>query len=232
MLKKWQELPKKMRNDRVQEYYQIVAGKQSKIHFKRMMDVFLASILTVLFAPVMIVIAVVIKIDSRGPVFYRQERITRYGKLYRIFKFRTMVMDADQKGPLLTQSEDHRITKVGQKLRKLRLDELPQLFNVLRGDMSFVGTRPEVAKYVEQYTEEMMATLLLPAGITSNASIACKDEDTMIAQYQKKYGTTVDETYVQYLLPEKMKQNLEYLERFGAMEDMKIMIKTALTVLR
>lgn len=195
------------------------------------MDVFLSFVLTVLLSPVMLAIALAIKAEDGGPVFYRQERITTYGRKFRIFKFRTMVTDADKRGPLITGKSDDRITKMGHKLRKCRLDELPQLLNILAGEMSFVGTRPEVERYVDCYTDEMMATLLLPAGVTSMASMAYKDEDTVMAHYLEK-GETVDDVYVRRILPKKMRYNLEYLKSVGIMEDLKIMVKTVLEVLR
>ena len=232
MLKSWSELPEKMRNDEVKKYYKILSKKKSALRIKRIADVFLAFIFMILLSPVMIFIACWIKIDSKGPVFYRQERITSYGKPYRIFKFRTMVTGADKKGPLVTEKSDSRITKVGQKLRKLRLDELPQLFNILTGDMTFVGTRPEVQKYVDSYSPEMMATLLLPAGITSRTSIVYKDEDEILDKYSQTTDKSTDEIYVEYVLPEKMKYNLEYLKQFSIWGDFKIMIDTALAVLR
>lgn len=232
MLKSWSELPEKMRNDEVKKYYKILSKKKSALRIKRIADVFLAFIFMILLSPVMIFIACWIKIDSKGPVFYRQERITSYGKPYRIFKFRTMVTGADKKGPLVTEKSDSRITKVGQKLRKLRLDEFPQLFNILTGDMTFVGTRPEVKKYVDEYTEEMYATLLLPAGITSRTSIAYKDEDEVMESYLTKTGKSVDEVYVEYVLPEKMRWNLCYLKEFSVFGDFKLMIDTVLAVLK
>ena len=160
-------------------------------------------------------------------MFYRQERVTTYGKKFRIFKFRTMVQDADKKGSLITIGQDVRITKIGSKIRKCRLDEIPQLLNVLKGDMSFVGTRPEVSKYVEKYTDEMKATLLMPAGITSRASIEYKDEDKIMSTYLNK-GEKIDDIYLNRILPEKMKYNLEYIEKFNILEDIKICIKTIL----
>lgn len=232
LMKRWKELPDWMRNDQVKRYYLILCRKQSHMRMKRAMDLFGAAVLTILLSPVMIVTAVMIKRDSKGPVFYRQERVTQYGKTYRIFKFRTMVTDADKKGPLVTAGDDSRITKVGKTLRKYRLDEIPQLLNILTGDMSFVGTRPEVLRYVEQYTDEMKATLLLPAGITSKTSIEFKDEDALIEKYQKEEGLSVDEIYVQKILPLKMKHNLRYLKHFSIAGDIKIMIQTVLAVIR
>jgi lipopolysaccharide/colanic/teichoic acid biosynthesis glycosyltransferase len=180
----------------------------------------------VILSPFFLILAVAIKIDSRGPVFYRQERITQYGKKFRIFKFRTMVNDADKKGAHVTTSGDTRITKVGKFIRKCRLDEISQLIDVLRGTMTFVGTRPEAVKYVEQYTPEMMATLLLPAGITSNASIYFKDEDELL-----KGATDVDKVYVEEILPRKMKYNLKSIKEFGIFKELGVMIKTVFAVL-
>lgn len=232
MIPHWEQLPESMRNGHVRPYYESLVRKRSSLRLKRMVDFFLALVLTVVLSPVMAGLALWIKLDSRGPVFYRQERITRYGKPYRIFKFRTMVTDADKKGPLVTKKQDDRITGAGKVLRKCRLDELPQLFNVLTGDMSFVGTRPEVKKYVDRYSEEMMATLLLPAGITSRTSILFKDEDEMMEKYQRETGKPVDDVYAEHILPEKMKYNLQYLKKFSFWGDLKIMIDTALAVIR
>ena len=184
-------------------------------------------ILLILISPILLILAIAIKIDSKGPVFYRQKRITTYGREFKIFKFRTMVVDADKKGTLVTLKNDSRITRVGNKIRKCRLDEVPQLINILIGDMSFVGTRPEVKKYVDRYTNSMMATLLMPAGVTSKASIEYKDEDVIIDKYVKK-GEEVDEIYTKRILPEKMKYNLEYIKDFNILEDIKTCIKTVI----
>lgn len=231
MIPKWNELPVFIQNDRVKPYYESLKRKESALRVKRGMDFLLALVLVVILSPVLAALAVWIKVDSKGAVFYRQERITRYGKPYRIFKFRTMVADADKKGPLVTGKADSRITRAGSFLRKCRLDELPQLFNVLTGDMSFVGTRPEVARYVEQYSEEMTATLLLPAGITSRTSILFKDEDVLMEKYLKETGKTVDEVYVEYILPRKMRYNLQYLRKFSFWGDIRIMLETVLAVI-
>ena len=227
----WENLPENMKKDAVRPYYNLLVKRKNAIVRKRIMDVFLSFVLTVLLSPVMLAIALAIKAEDGGPVFYRQERITTYGRKFRIFKFRKMVADADKRGPLITGKSDDRITKMGHKLRKCRLDELPQLLNILAGEMSFVGTRPEVERYVDCYTDEMMATLLLPAGVTSMASMAYKDEDTVMAHYLEK-GETVDDVYVRRILPKKMRYNLEYLKSVGIMEDLKIMVKTVLEVLR
>ncbi len=230
--KQWEELPEAIRRDSVKPYYDYLMKRRSSIRAKRVLDLVLAIILTVLLSPVMFILAVCIKLDSKGPVFFRQERITQYGRSYRIFKFRTMVAGADKKGPAITQSGDSRITRMGNLLRKCRLDELPQLLNVILGDMSFVGTRPEVKKYVDAYTDEMMATLLLPAGITSRTSIAYKDEDEVMASYLREGNESVDEVYIRHILPEKMKYNLQYLKSFSVWGDLKVMIDTVIAVLR
>ena len=195
------------------------------------LDKVLALILLIPLSPIILAIAIWIKLDSEGPVFYRQERITTYGRPFRIFKFRTMVKDADKLGAAVTEHNDPRISRAGDKLRKVRLDELPQLFNVLLGDMSFVGVRPEVAKYVNRYTDEMNATLLLPAGITSPASIEYKDEDEVIEKF-KGTGRSIDDIYIEEVLPDKMKYNLEYIKNFSIVNDIKIMIQTALAVIK
>ncbi len=232
MIPNWEQLPECMCNDAVRPYYEKLKKKKNILRLKRGADFCLAFILTAILAPVMACLGLWIKIDSRGPVFYRQERITRYGKPYRIFKFRTMIVGADRKGPLVTEKQDDRITRAGHIMRKLRLDELPQLINVLKGEMSFVGTRPEVAKYVNRYSKEMRATLLLPAGITSRASIMFKDEDELLEKYQKKTNKSVDEIYVEYILPVKMEYNLQYLKRFSLWGDIKVMLYTVLAVLK
>ena len=163
MLKDWDELPDFMRVPEVKPYYDVLKKKQFSLLLKRIFDFVTALLLLLVLAIPMAIIAIWIKRDSEGPVFYRQERVTTYGKHFRIHKFRTMVNNADKIGTAVTVSRDARITKVGQKLRDLRLDELPQVFDVLEGAMSFVGTRPEAVKYVEQYQPEFNATLLLPA---------------------------------------------------------------------
>jgi hypothetical protein len=197
--------------------------------FKRIFDIiFSILILLILFIPI-IIISIAIKLDSNGSVFYRQERVTQYGKKFRIFKFRTMVTNADKIGTLVTVKSDVRITKVGKFLRKYRLDEFPQIFNILIGDMSFVGTRPEVTKYVEKYSDYMYATLLLPAGLTSYSSINYKDEDEIISEHLKD-NENIDDIYVNYILPDKMKYNIEYIEKFSFLYDIKIMFKTFLSV--
>ena len=224
---KWEKLPPEMQNEKVMEYYDALGHRAFSLFLKRAFDIFASLVLIVLLSPVMLVLAIWIKCDSEGPVFYRSERVTRYNKPFKIFKFRTMVTNADKMGSLITVQGDSRITKVGAKIRHSRLDEIPQLFNVFIGEMSFVGTRPEVRKYVDAYSDEMMATLLLPAGITSTASINYKDEDTVMKELTDK-GMSVDEAYIEHVLPDKMKYNLEYTKTAGLFKDIAICIKTVL----
>lgn len=225
-LRAWDELPEWMKNEEVKEYYEILKEKRFSLMLKRFFDVVMSLILLIVLSPLFLILTLWIKLDSKGSVFYRQERITQYGKCFRIYKFRTMVSNADKIGALVTTENDARITSVGAKIRKCRLDEIPQLINVLKGEMSFVGTRPEVEKYVKAYSDEMKATLLLPAGVTSYASIRFKDEDQLIAKYTEAMG--VDEAYIEKVLPKKMAVNLEYMKQFGFWNDLRICIKTIL----
>ena len=227
MLRKWEQLPDFMKNDAVRKYYDILERKRLSLVLKRFFDIVIAVILLILLAIPMLIIAIMIKLDSPGAVFYRQERVTTYGKKFRIHKFRTMVNNADKIGTAVTVGGDSRITKVGKKIRDCRLDELPQLIDVLQGNMSFVGTRPEAVKYVECYTDEMYATLLMPAGITSEASIMYKDEAKLLNEAEN-----LDETYVKKILPEKMKYNLESIRKFNIITDVQTMIRTFLAVLK
>lgn len=226
MLKDWDELPDFMRVSEVRPYYDVLKKKQVSLLVKRIFDFVTAVLLFLILAIPMVMIAIWIKLDSEGPVFYRQERVTTYGKHFRIHKFRTMVNNADKIGTAVTVSGDARITKVGQKLRDLRLDELPQVFDVLTGTMSFVGTRPEAVKYVEQYQPEYYATLLMPAGITSEAAIRYKDEAKLLDA-----ADDVDKVYVEQVLPEKMKWNLETIQYFGVLKDIATMFRTVLALL-
>ena len=223
-------IDKRFETEIVKKYREEINKRKISLFLKLFLDKILALILLIPLSPIILAIAIWIKLDSEGPVFYRQERITTYGRPFRIFKFRTMVKDADKLGAAVTEHNDPRISRAGDKLRKVRLDELPQLFNVLLGDMSFVGVRPEVAKYVNRYTDEMNATLLLPAGITSPASIEYKDEDEVIEKF-KGSGRSIDDIYIEEVLPDKMKYNLEYIKNFSIINDIKIMIKTALAMI-
>lgn len=226
MLRKWDKLPAFMQCDEVKVYYDILAGKKVSLFFKRVFDLVVAIIMLVFLALPMLIISGLIIIDSKGPVFYRQERVTTYGKRFKIHKFRTMVNNADKIGSAVTVGGDARITKIGSKLRDLRIDEIPQLLDVLSGNMSFVGTRPEATKYVEQYTNEMKATLLLPAGITSEASIRYKDEANLLDA-----ANDVDKVYVEEVLPGKMKYNLQSIRKYSFWGDIATMFRTVFAVL-
>lgn len=229
MLRKWEELPTFMQTEEVRPYYEKLSRKWFSLLVKRIFDFAVSSVMLVILSPALLVLAVMIKKDSEGPVFYRQERITQYGRKFRIYKFRTMVINADKIGSLVTVGEDPRITKIGKKLRGCRLDELPQLINIWKGEMTFVGTRPEVEKYVKKYKPEMMATLLLPAGVTSEASIQYKDEDKLLADVS---GEDADRVYVEKILPEKMKWNLDEIKKFGFFREIGTMVKTVVAVMR
>ena len=226
ILKKWDDLPEFMKCDEVKVYYDILSRKKGSLILKRIFDIVVGVILLILLSIPMLIIAVMIKMDSKGPVFYRQERVTRYGKKFRIHKFRTMVNNADKIGSSVTVGGDLRITRVGSRIRDYRLDELPQVFDVLKGNMSFVVTRPEATKYVEKYSNEMLATLLLPAGITSEASIRYKDEAKLL-----DVADDVDYVYVETVLPEKMKYNLESIRKFNFVSDIITMLWTVGAVL-
>lgn len=226
ILCKWDDLPDNMRIKEVRPYYDILAKKKGQLLLKRIFDFVAALIMLIVLCIPIAIISVWIKLDSEGPVFYRQERVTTNGKHFRIHKFRTMVSNADKIGTQVTVGNDSRITRVGKKLRHIRLDELPQLIDVLQGTMSFVGTRPEAVKYVEQYKPEYMATLLMPAGITSEASIRYKDEDKLLSA-----ADDVDRVYVEEVLPAKMVWNLESIRRFKFLCEILTMFRTVAAVL-
>lgn len=227
MLKNWNELPEYMRTDEIRPYYDLLQKKRLSLFLKRVFDIVVSLIMIILCSPILLIISILIVKDSKGGVFYRQERVTQYGRVFRIFKFRTMVQNADQIGTQVTVSNDSRITKIGSKLRNCRLDELPQLFNIFLGDMTFVGTRPESVHYVKSYTNEMYATLLLPAGVTSEASIQYKDEADLLDQ-----ADDVDSVYINEVLPEKMKYNLNSIKEFSFFKEIATMFRTVFAVLR
>lgn len=226
-MRKWNELPQDMQVEEIKKYYEILQKHKMGMRAKRFFDILVSIFLIVLTCPVLLLLSILIKIDSKGSVIFRQVRITTYGKKFRICKFRTMVNNAEQLGTQVTTKGDSRVTRMGKLLRGSRLDELPQLFNILAGDMTFVGTRPEVEKYVNQYTNEMKATLLLPAGVTSRASIEYKDEEKLLENAEN-----ADEVYIDKVLPEKMKYNLQAIEKFSFWEDIKTMFATVAAVMR
>lgn len=220
-IRNWEDLPECLRVPEVKYYYDSLNKKVISLLWKRIFDVVASILMLIVLSPIILMISLAIRLDSRGPVFYRQVRITQYAREFRIFKFRTMITDADKGGTLITVNNDNRITRVGKVLRKTKLDEVPQLFNILSGDMSYVGTRPEVRKYVEQYSPEMMVTLLLPAGITSLASIYYKDENSLIDN-----ADDVDKVYLEQILPDKMKWNLQGVYNYSFLGDIKLMFMT------
>ena len=225
-LKTFDSLPEEFKNDEVHTIYKKLEKRKASLFCKRAFDIVVSFIVLIILLVPMGIIAVAIKSDSKGDVLFCQRRVTTFGKEFKIYKFRTMVQNAESLGAQVTTDGDVRITKVGRFLRKYRLDEFPQLINILKGDMSFVGTRPEVPKYVSAYTPEMYATLLLPAGITSLASIKYKDEERLILEAED-----ADKTYIEDILPEKMRYNLEYLEKFSFFGDIKLMFMTFFAVI-
>ena len=225
MFRKWEDIPAYMKTEEVLPYWELLSRKKGQLHIKRIFDFIMGIILLLLLAIPMSIIAILIKLDSKGPVLFRQERVTTYGKHFRIHKFRTMVDFAEKMGTSVTVEKDCRITRVGAKLRHCRLDELPQLIDVILGNMSFVGTRPEAIKYVDKYIPEYYATLLMPAGITSEASIRFKDEDKLL-----NGADDVDKAYIEKVLPQKMKWNLESIRRFSFFREILTMIRTILAV--
>lgn len=226
LLKPWNDLPDFMRSDEVRPYYDALRKHTISLILKRLFDLTVSLILLLIIWPILLIIALAVRMDSPGPAFYKQERVTSYGKRFRIWKFRTMVANADQIGSMVTVSNDRRITKVGRFLRGVRLDELPQVINILTGDMSFVGTRPEVVRYVNAYQPAYYATLLLPAGVTSEASIRYKDEYELLDKAED-----ADKVYIEQVLPAKMKWNLNSIERFSFARELLTMIRTVLAVL-
>lgn len=224
-LKEWENMPPEMKNEDVKPYYDALKQKYISLIFKRLFDISVSLIMLIVLSPLFLILAIAVKADSPGTVFYRQLRVTSYGKTFRIYKFRTMVSNADKIGAQVTVNNDSRITRVGKIIRKCRLDEIGQLINVLNGTMTFVGVRPEVPKYVDHYTPEMYATLLLPAGVTSLTSIYYKDEDELLDG-----ADDPDEVYIDEVLPGKMYYNLEGIKNFGFFSDIKIMFMTVLAV--
>lgn len=225
-MKKWEDLPPEMQSEEIRPYYEALNKKRVSLFFKRVFDVVLSGLLLVILSPIMLFLSIAIKIDSPGPVFYRQVRVTQYGRKFRIHKFRSMCDGADKKGTLVTVGNDDRVTRVGKLVRKCRLDEIAQLIDVLKGDMTLVGVRPEVVKYVEKYQQEWNATFLLPAGITNLTCIYFKDEDEILAGVDD-----ADKVYVEEILPIKMKWNLKGIKEFSFGKDVKLIFMTFFAVL-
>lgn len=219
-------LPETMKNDVTREYWDLLQSRRQTLVCKRCFDVAASAVILLILSPLLLLLALAVKLDSPGPVFYRQVRVGRFGKDFRIFKFRTMVQNADRIGPALTVGEDPRITRMGRLIRKCRLDEFSQLLNVLAGDMSLVGPRPEVRRYVDAYTPEYLATLLIRPGITAPSSIAFKDEDRLL-----NCAENPDAVYIEKILPPKMALNLEYLKRISVPGDIAILFRTVAAVI-
>ena len=226
LLKKYEDLPETIKNEDIKRYYKKLNSIKYQLFIKRIVDILGGLFGTIILFPFMIIIGLLIRYESKGPILFKQVRVTQYGRKFEILKFRTMVIDAEKLGAQVTSKNDSRITKIGRVLRKYRLDELPQIINILVGDLSFVGTRPEVPRYVEQYTKEMMATLLMPAGVTSEASIEFRDEEKILDNSEN-----IDKDYIEKVLPLKMKYNLKYIDEFNIFNDFKIMIQTVTAVL-
>lgn len=225
LIKKWEKLPPELQIEEVRPYWEILRKKNFSLFWKRVFDILVSGICLLILVPFFLILSLAIVIDSRGGVFYRQERVTQYGKHFRIFKFRSMVSDADKKGTLVTVNNDARVTKIGRFIRKFKIDEMSQLIDIFRGTMTFIGTRPEVPKYVNQYKPEYLATLLLPAGVSSMASIMFKDENEMLSQSEN-----TEETYINEILPIKMKWNLSELKRFGFWHDFRLCFMTVFAI--
>lgn len=215
-----------MQTEEVKKYYDILNSKKGYLIAKRIFDFALSLVMSLVFLPFIILVGIMIKIDSPGRIFFLQKRVTTNGKVFKIFKFRTMKENSEKLSGV-TIDNDPRITKLGKYLRKFRIDEIPQIFNILTGDLSFVGARPESVKYVNEYSPEMYATLLMPAGVTSPASILFKDEAELL-----KGAENPDETYVKDILPKKMAYNLEYIENCSLLYDIKVMFKTVIAVIK
>lgn len=216
-----------MQQEEIKPYIELLNRQKISLFFKRVFDIVFAALILLVLSPFFLLLAVAIKIDSKGPVFFRQVRVGLNGQDFRIYKFRSMVQDADKKGLALTTEGDSRITRVGKLIRKCRLDEFSQVLNVLDGTMSLVGPRPEVRKYVDAYKPEYLATLLVRPGVTATASIHFKDEDELLNS-----GGDPEEIYINDILPEKMRYNLEYLNRISVWQDFKIMLQTVVAVFK
>lgn len=225
MLKRFEDLPPFLQTEAVRPYYEYLAKKRGQLLAKRFLDILLALLLILLLSPLLILSALAVKCSSRGPIFYLQERVTQYGRHFRIYKFRTMVPDAQALGGAVTVENDPRVTRVGYWLRRFRLDEFPQFFNILKGDMTFVGTRPEVPEFVDAYDDEMRATLLLPAGSVSTASVAYKKESDLLQGVSDPH-----QFYIEEILPEKMALNLSDLRQFSLAHELKILLQSLASV--
>ena len=215
-----------MNNDQPLEIAALLARRRPQLIAKRAMDIAISAAALCVLWPVFLLIALAIVIDDPGPVFYRQVRVGRGGRPFRIFKFRTMVVDADKKGLSITVGRDSRITRVGAFLRKTKLDELAQLLNVLCGQMSFVGPRPEVPRYVELYTPYQRQVLLVRPGISVYASIAYRNENDLLAG-----ADDPEKMYIETIMPDKIELNMKYLREISPLADLRLILKTVIAVI-
>ena len=193
---------------------------------KRMFDIAGATLGLVLAGPLLLILAVAIKIESRGPVFFRGRRVGLHGHRFRIFKFRSMVADAEQSGPGITAAGDSRVTRLGRLLRRFKLDELPQLLNVLKGEMSLVGPRPEDPRYVAHYTAEQRRVLSVRPGITGAASVRYRHEEVLLR------GPDWETVYLTVIMPDKLKIDLAYIEHWSFGSDLKVLVQTGAALYR
>lgn len=221
LITKYSELPPKMQNEATKKCCETLLAKKGTLLAKRIIDFTVCLLIFIVVSPIFLIICLLIKLTSKGPVFFKQERVGRDMKSFKILKFRTMVKDADKKGIALTTGNDSRITPFGAFLRKINMDEMPQLLNVIKGDMSIIGTRPEVWQYVNVYTDAMLATLLLYPGMVSIASIHYKNENDLLTGI-----SDVEKTYIEKILPDKMRYNIDYLKNISVSGDFRILIKT------
>lgn len=219
--KQFEKLPKNMQNEAVKPYFEVLKKRRGTMFFKRFLDLLIAFIVLLILSVVMIPAAIAVKLSSKGPVFYCQQRVGQFGKPFKMFKFRTMVVNADKGSQITVGDSDPRITKVGKILRLSRIDEFPQLINVLKGDMGLVGTRPEVQHYVDYYSDEMMATLLVRPGMVSEASIEFRWENDLLEKAED-----AEKMYIEEILPAKMKYNLLYTKDLTIGKDVVVLLRT------
>lgn len=221
-VKQFEKLPPDLQKSEIRPYFDYLQTRKGSLIAKRVLDIFVALLVLTVLSPIMLISAILVKLTTKGPLFYLQERVGLYGKPFHIYKFRTMVVDADKIGAQITVGErDPRITKVGHILRTTRIDEFPQMLNVLKGDMTIIGTRPEVPRYVKEYSDEMKATLLMQPGASGGASIAYRYENEMLKDKEDP-----EQYYIDAILPDKMQINLDYLKKFSIWQDLWLMCRT------
>ena len=205
----------------------VLEKRKLQLVLKRAMDIVISGGALLVIWPVLLLISLAIQSADPGPVFYRQVRVGKDGKEFRIFKFRTMIVDADKKGLQITVGKDNRITRMGRLLRKTKLDELAQLINVFVGEMSFVGPRPEVPRYVNLYTPYQRQVLLVRPGITDYASIAYRNENDMLEGAEDP-----DRMYIDVIMPDKIELNMKYLREISPLADIRLILSTIVAVIR